>query len=193
MIAPAGGTSGSPSGRPTPPRWGTAGLVAGLAGLVSVLVAVLVFNSLVLHGRGAAAPERSSSPSRGSVVPGFDLAGEWSGEGSVTLCAGLDDCARTRSVTLTIQCAGPSCRVTPFDPRWGHPRLEVRHGSYRAAGPVPSELAPTCEGVPASSASWHLELTVLDDRLVGSYAESTLQGFNCGATSVAWDLVLDRA
>ena len=189
MIAPAGGTSGPPSGRPTPRRWGTGGLVAGLVGLVTVLV----FSSLVLHGRGAAAPERSSSPSRGSVVPGFDLAGEWSGEGSVTLCAGLDDCAQTRSVTLTIQCAGPSCRVTPFGPSWGHPRLEVRDGSYRAAGPVPSELAPTCEGVPASSASWHLELTVLDDRLVGSFAESTLQGFNCGATAVAWDLVLDRA
>lgn len=194
MIALAGGTSGSPSGRPTPPRWGTAGLVAGLAGLVTVLVAVLVFNSLVLDDRGTAAPERRSSPLRGSVVPGFDLAGEWSGEGSVTRCAGLDDCARTRSVPLTIECAGQSCRVTPFDPSWGRPRLEVRDGSYRALGPVPSELAPTCDGVPASTALWRLELGVLDDdRLVGSFAESTLQGFNCGATGVAWDLVLDRA
>ena len=96
-------------------------------------------------------------------------------------------------MTLTIECAGQSCLVTAFDPSWGHPRLEVRAGSYRAVGPVPSELAPTCDGVPASTASWHLELTVLDDRLVGGYAESTLQGFNCGATAVAWDLVLDRA
>jgi hypothetical protein len=127
------------------------------------------------------------------VVPGFDLAGEWSGEGSVARCAGLDECAPTRSVTLTIQCAGRSCRVTPFDPRWGHPPLHIRDGSYRAAGPVPAELAPTCDGVPASSALWRLELTVLDERLVGSYAESTLQGFDCGATGVAWDVVLDRA
>jgi hypothetical protein len=193
VIAPAGRTSGSPSGRPAPPRWRTAGLVAGLAGLVAVLVAALLFNSLALDGRGAAAPERSFSPLRGSVVPGFDLAGEWSGEGAVTLCAGLEHCARTRSVTLTIQCAGESCRVTPFDPSWGKPRLEVRDGSYRALGPVPSERAPTCEGVPASSASWHLDLRVLDDRLVGSFEESTLQGFNCGATAVAWNLVLDRA
>ncbi len=126
-------------------------------------------------------------------MPGFDLAGEWSGEGSVARCAGLDGCARARSVTLTIECAGQSCRVTPFDRSWGHPPLLVVDGSYRATGPVPAELAPTCEGVPASSALWQLELTVLGGRLVGSYAESTLQGFNCGATGVAWDLVLDRA
>jgi hypothetical protein len=189
VFARAGGRSG----RPAPPRWGTAGLAVGLAGLVTVLAAVLVFDSLVVDGRGTAAPERSSSPLRGSVVPGFDLAGEWSGTGSVARCAGLDECARTRSVTLTIECAGQSCLVTPFAPSWGHPPLQVRDGSYRAAGPVPAELAPTCDGVPASSASWRLELTVLDDRLVGSYAESTLQGFDCGATGAAWDLVLDRA
>jgi hypothetical protein len=193
VIAPAGRTSGSPSGRPSRPLWGPAGLVAGLAGLVAVLVAVLVFDFLVLDGRGTAAPERSSSPLRGSVVPGFDLAGEWSGDGSVARCAGLDECAQMRSVTLTIECAAQSCRVTPFDRSWGHPPLQVLDGSYRATGPVPAALAPTCEGVPASSALWRLELTVLDDRLVGSYAESTLQGFNCGATGVAWDLVLDRA
>jgi hypothetical protein len=189
VFARAGGRSG----RPAPPRWGPAGLTVGLAGLVAVLAAVLVFDSLVVDGRGTAAPERSSSPLRGSVVPGFDLAGEWSGTGSVARCAGLDECARTRSVTLTIECAGQSCLVTPFAPSWGHPPLQVRDGSYRAAGPVPAELAPTCDGVPASSASWRLELTVLDDRLVGSYAESTLQGFDCGATGAAWDLVLDRA
>jgi hypothetical protein len=189
VFARAGGRSG----RPAPPRWGTAGPAVGLAGLVTVLAAVLVFDSLVVDGRGTAAPERSSSPLRGSVVPGFDLAGEWSGTGSVARCAGLDECARTRSVTLTIECAGQSCLVTPFAPSWGHPPLQVRDGSYRAAGPVPAELAPTCDGVPASSASWRLELTVLDDRLVGSYAESTLQGFDCGATGAAWDLVLDRA
>ena len=193
MIAPAGRPPGSPSGWPTPPRWGRAGLVAGLAGLVAVLIAVLVFDLLVVDGGGTAAPQRGSSPLRGSVVPGFDLAGEWSGEGSVAGCAGLDRCARTRSVTLTIDCAGQFCRVTPFDPSWGHPPLDVVEGSYRATGPVPAGLAPTCEGVPAGSASWRLELTVLGDRLVGSYAESTLQGFNCGATGVAWDLVLHRA
>ena len=164
----------------------------GLAGLVTILVAVLVFHSLAVDGRGAAAPDQSSSPLRGSVVPWFDLAGEWSGEGSVARCAGLDECARTRLVTLPIQCAGQSCLVTPFDPLWGHPPLHIQDGSYRAAGPVPAELAPTCDGVPASSALWRLELTVLDDGLVGSYAESTLQGFDCGATGVAWDLVLNR-
>ena len=194
MIAPAGETSGSPSGRTTPPRWGTAGLVAGLAGLVAVLVAVLVFNSLVLDGSGVREhPSAVPSPLRGSVVPGFDLAGEWSGQGSVTRCAGLDDCARTRAVTLTIECAGQSCRVTPFDPSWGQPRLEVRDGVIARPARCRPSFAPTCDGVPASSALWHLELTVLDDRLVGSYAESTLQGFDCGATAVAWELVLYRA
>ncbi len=191
MIVPAGGGSGSRSGQPTPSRWGSARLVAGLAGLITLLVAVLVVHALVVDGRGAAAPERSSPPLRGSVLPGFDLTGEWSGTGSVTRCAGLD-CARTRPVTLTIDCAGQPCRVTPFDPSWGRPRLEVRDGSYRAAGPVPSERAPACDGVPAHTALWRLELTVLDGRLVGSYAESTLQSFNCGATGVAWDVVLDR-
>jgi hypothetical protein len=171
----------------------TVWLVVGLAGLVAALVAVLVFAAPVVGGRGTAAPERTASPVRGSVVPGFDLAGEWSGEASLTRCAGLDDCARTRTVTLSIDCSGQSCVDTPFDPSWGRPPLRVRDGAYRAAGPVPAARAATCDGVPASTASWRLELTVLGGRLVGSYAESTVQGFDCGGTGVAWDLVLDRA
>jgi hypothetical protein len=193
VTAPAGMSSGPPPGRPARRRPVTGWLVVGLAGLVTVLVAALVLAFSVVDGRGTAAPERNASPARGSVVPGFDLVGEWSGEASLARCAGLDDCARTRTVTLTIECSGQSCVVTPFDPGWGRPPLRVRDGAYRAAGPVPAELAPTCDGVPASTALWRLELTVLGGRLVGSYAESTVQGFDCGGTGVAWDLVLDRA
>jgi hypothetical protein len=171
----------------------TVWLVVGLAGLVAALVAVLVFAALVAGGRGTAAPERTASPVRGSVVPGFDLAGEWSGEASLTRCAGLDDCARTRTVTVSFDCSGQSCVVTPFDPSWGRPPLRVRDGAYRAAGPVPAARAATCDGVPASTASWRLELTVLGGRLVGSSAESTVQGIDGGGTGVAWDMVLDRA
>jgi hypothetical protein len=65
-------------------------------------------------------------------------------------------------------------------------------GSYRAAGPVPPDVAPTCGGVPTRSALWRLELTIQDERLGGSYAESTVQGFDCGATGVAWEVSLDR-
>ncbi|MEU2349575.1 hypothetical protein [Modestobacter sp. NPDC049651] len=177
-------------------RWVVAGVVLALAGLVAVVL-VVVLVAVVPDARDVdrrgAARERTSAPPRGTVVPGFDLAGEWTGAGVLARCAGLDDCARTRPVTLTIECAGQACLVTPFGPRWGRPPLRVRDGSYQAAGPVPADLAPTCDGVPASSALWRLELTVRGDRLVGTYAESTLQGFDCGATGVAWDLVLDRS
>jgi hypothetical protein len=57
---------------------------------------------------------------------------------------------------------------------------------------VPAKLAPTCGGVPTRSALWRLELTVQDGRLGGSYAESTVQGFDCGATGVAWQVTLHR-
>ena len=39
---------------------------------------------------------------------------------------------------------------------------------------------------------WRLELTLQGGRLVGSYTESTVQSFDCGATGLAWDLVLER-
>ena len=31
-----------------------------------------------------------------------------------------------------------------------------------------------------------------DGRLLAGYAESTVQGFDCGATGIAWDVVLER-
>jgi hypothetical protein len=123
-----------------------------------------------------------------------DLAGVWSGEGSLTHCAGFEDdgCPGTLSVTLTIDCSKKRCAVTPFDRSYGSPPLRFEDGTYRAAGPVPEDVAPTCGGVPTRSALWRLELTVRDGRLSGSYAESTVQGFNCGATGVAWQVTLDR-
>ena len=37
-----------------------------------------------------------------------------------------------------------------------------------------------------------VELTVQDGRLGGGYEESTVQGFDCGATGVSWRVVLER-
>jgi hypothetical protein len=172
-----------------PPRWATVWLPLALAGLVAVL-AVAYF----LVDRDEADPRATSAPASGSVVPSADLAGEWSGEGVLARCAGFDEgCSRTRSVTLTVDCAGQRCVVTPGDGSYGSPPLEVQDGSHRAVGPVPTDRAPTCGGTPAASALWRLDLTVLDGRLVGSYAESTQQSFDCGATGVAWTVTLDRS
>jgi hypothetical protein len=57
---------------------------------------------------------------------------------------------------------------------------------------VRAEVAPSCVGERSSSARWRLDVVVVDGRLVGSYSESTGQNLNCGATSVAWHVTLDR-
>jgi hypothetical protein len=177
-----------PSGRP--PRWATVGLPLALAALVAVAVAVV----LVLDGGRDPGPRPSTSVAAGTEVPSSELEGEWSGEGALTRCAGYEDdgCPRTLSITLSIDCSGDPCTVTPFESTYGTPPLRFEDGRYRAAGPVPPELAPTCGGVPTRSALWRLELTVVGGRLGGTYEESTLQGFDCGATGVEWDVALDR-
>ena len=74
--------------------------------------------------------------------------GEWSGQGTATRCAGFDRCDGTRTVTLTIDCSGKRCQVTPFDAGYGSPPLRFQDGRYRAAGPVPADVAPRCGGRP---------------------------------------------
>jgi hypothetical protein len=162
-----------------------------LAGLVAVVVAAC----LVVDARRSPDTRPSTTVSAGTAVPASDLEGEWSGEGALTRCAGYEDdgCPRALAVTLTIDCADDPCTVTPFDRSYGDPPLRFEDGRYRAAGPVPPELAPSCGGVPTRSALWRLELSVVEGRLGGSYAESTVQGFDCGATGVAWDVALDRS
>ena len=168
-----------------PARWATRWLPLALTGVVVVLVAAY----LLVDGRRGADPGPA-----GGVATSSELSGEWSGEGALTDCAGFDDedCSGTLPIALTIDCAGKRCEVTPFDRSYGSPPLRLADGRYRAAGPLPPEVAPTCDGVPTHSALWRLELTVVAGRLVGSYRESTLQGFDCGATALAWDLVLER-
>jgi hypothetical protein len=172
-----------------PPRWATVGLPLVLAGLIAVCAVGYV---LVDRERAADLPA-AGAPASGSVVPPAELAGEWAGEGVLARCVGFDaGCSRTRSVTLTIDCTGQRCVVTPGDGSYGRPPLEVEDGSHRAVGPVPADRAPTCGGSPTASAAWQLDLTVLAGRLVGSYAETTIQSFDCGATGVAWHITLDR-
>jgi hypothetical protein len=160
---------------------------------LAALVAVVVAAYLVADGRRSPEPP-PSTPSAGSPVPSSELRGAWSGEGTLTRCAGFDDegCARTLPIALTIDCSQKLCSVIPFDRSYGSPPLRFEDGWYRAAGPLPADVAPTCGGVPTASALWRLELTVQDGRLSGSYAESTVQGFDCGATGLAWEVVLDR-
>jgi hypothetical protein len=124
-----------------------------------------------------------------------DLAGKWSGDGAVTRCAGLDaeDCAGTRSVTLTIDCSRKPCVVTPFDRSYGSPPLDLEGGAYGAVGPLPTSAAPTCDGGLTSSGRWELEFRLEDGHLTGTYQESTIQGFDCGATSVGWAITLAHA
>jgi hypothetical protein len=172
-----------------PPRLAAVGLPAALACLIAVVVAAY----LVVDGRRSPDTQPSISSSAGSPVPSSELEGEWSGEGSLTRCAGFDEgCPGTLSVTLIIDCSKKLCAVTPFDRSYGSPPLRFGDGSYRAAGPVPADAAPTCGGAPTHSALWRLVLIVRDGRLSGSYAESTVQGFDCGATGVAWEFTLDR-
>jgi hypothetical protein len=173
-----------------PRRWATLWLPLVLIGVVVVAVA----GYLAVGGRqdpvtGSGTPTADDSPATSS-----DLEGEWSGEGAVTRCAGLGDstCRGTRTVTLAIDCSGKRCEVTPFDRDYGRPPLRFADGGYRAAGPLPAAVAPTCGGSPTSTAQWHLDLALRDGRLTGTYSESTVQSFDCGATGVAWELVLER-
>jgi hypothetical protein len=159
-------------------RWVAVGLA--LAGL-----AVVAF--LVVGQR----PDDGALPS-GRAASSDQLTGEWSGQGMATRCAGFDRCAGTREVTLIIDCSGQRCRVVPFDREYGRPPLRFAGGHYRAVGPLPPGAAPTCGGAPTSTAQWRLDLAARGGRLVGSYSESTVQSFDCGATGVAWDVVLER-
>ncbi|MFL6097017.1 MAG: hypothetical protein ACJ71Y_16315, partial [Blastococcus sp.] len=163
-------------------------LLLALAGLG----VVLVVGSLVVDRRESPDRQPSSPPSAGRPVSSSELQGEWSGRGTATQCAGFDRCDGARTITLTIDCSGKRCEVTAFDPSYGRPPLHFADGHYRAVGPLPAAVAPTCGGAPTSTAAWRLDVTVQDGRLTGSYAESTVQSFDCGATGVAWDVVLDR-
>jgi hypothetical protein len=162
---------------------------------VALAAVVLVAAALLVVGGRESPRTGPTPPSNGSPVPSSDLEGEWSGEGSLTRCAGFDDedCSGTRTITLAIDCSGERCAVIPFDRDYGSPPLRFEDGTYRAAGPVPPEAAPTCGGVPTRSALWRLELVAGGGRLGGIYAESTIQGFDCGATGVAWEVVLERS
>jgi hypothetical protein len=163
-------------------RWTVVALA--LAGLVAVVVYLVV-------GRHPDNRSGIATPA-GRPATATELAGEWSGRGKATRCAGFDRCEGSREVSLTIDCSGKRCTVVPFGTGYGSPPLRFAGGRYRAAGPLPPAAAPTCGGAPTSTARWQLDLAVRDGRLVGSYAESTVQSFDCGATGVAWDVVLDR-
>jgi hypothetical protein len=190
---PMGRPPGAPPSRPSsdrPALWKTVRLpVTALAALVAVVVAAHLADT-----RRSAETLPGGAPSTGSAAPSSALEGEWSGEATLTDCAGFadDGCPAARSVTLTIDCSGQPCVVTPFDRRYGRPPLRFEDGGYGAAGPVPKQVAPTCDGTPTSSAVWRLDLTVQDGRLLGSYAESTIQGFDCGATWLRWLITFDR-
>jgi hypothetical protein len=152
------------------------------------LAAVVVYLVIGQHPDGG---PRIATPD-GHPATVTELMGDWSGQGKATRCAGFDRCEGTRAVTLTIDCSGKRCDVVPFAPGYGSPPLRFAGGRYRATGPLPPGAAPTCGGAPTSTARWQLDLAVRKGRLVGSYAESTVQSFDCGATGVAWDVVLDR-
>ncbi|NYJ05014.1 hypothetical protein [Petropleomorpha daqingensis] len=175
-----------PSSRARP--WVLAGLVLALAAVVAVVVAALV----VPDDRPDAVPQPSATASTGAAIPRSELAGQWSGEGTLTDCAGFDEgCPRTLTLTLMISCPQDPCTVTPVERGEGHPPLRFQDGRYRAAGPVRADVGPTCTGNPTSGL-WHLDLAEQDGRLVGRYSESTVQSFDCGATSVAWDVTFAR-
>lgn len=167
------------------PRWATVGLPLVLAALV--LLSVIGYLVIGAPSRDPVPPATERDPASSDA-----LTGEWSGEGTVTQCAGFGRCAGTRQVTLTIDCSGKRCAVVPFDATYGRPPLRFADGRYRAVGPLPPGVAPTCGGTPTSTAQWRLELALRDGQLRGTYAESTVQSFDCGATGVTWDVVLYR-
>ena len=181
--------SSPPPAPARPRRWKVVWVPLALVVLATVVLAAY----LVAGDRGGArAP--AGIPSTGGEVPSSELEGTWSGEATQTDCAGFDDekCSGSRTITLTIDCAPVVCVVTPLDGRYGTPPLRFRDGRYRAAGPLPPEVAPTCGGAPTLSALWQLELVAGGGRLGGTYQESTIQGFDCGATFLAWEVVLER-
>ncbi len=188
-----------PRGAPAPPpprvrrrpRWVILWLPVVAAALVAFGVAVLV----AVEGRGNPPTRLDTAPPMGSPVPSSELEGRWTGEGAVTWCAGYDDedCSGTRSIALTIDCSGKRCAVMPFDREYGSPPLRYEGGTYRAAGPVSPDAAPTCGGVPTHTALWRLELALYGGRLSGSYTEATVQSFDCGATGVTWEVALERS
>jgi hypothetical protein len=188
---PMGRPPVAPWPRPSSRRWATAGLGAALAASVAVVVA----GHPGVDPRRSADTLPSTTRSTGSAVPSSALEGTWSGRGSLTDCAGFagEGCPAARSITLTIDCSEQSCVVTPFDPSYGRPPLSFEDGSYRAAGPVPAKVAPTCGGTPTSTVLWRLDLAVKGGRLQGSYAESTVQGFDCGATHLRWEVTFHPA
>ena len=187
MSDPYGGGAGT---RSRTPRWAIIGFPLAFVALIGLVVAV---HAVVGDGLTADLLP-GTSQTTGSEVPSSALAGEWTGEGRLTDCAGFEDegCPAVRTVILTIDCSERLCVVTPFDRSYGRPPLRFEEGSYRAAGPVPSEIAPTCGGQPTSTALWRLEVAVVDGRLQGSYSESTVQSFDCGATWLRWAIALDR-
>ncbi|WP_369133003.1 hypothetical protein [Modestobacter sp. I12A-02662] len=160
--------------------------MAALAGILAVVVAAVV------DDRPRTLSRPIPAPAAGPALPPSELAGRWSGTGSLTDCAGFDDCPRTPSLTLAISCPGESCTVTAVGRGAGSPPLRFEAGRYRAAGPVRAEVAPACVGAPSTSAMWRLDLVVSGGRLVGSYEQSTGQSLNCGATSVEWSVTLAR-
>ncbi|WP_324277200.1 hypothetical protein [Blastococcus brunescens] len=186
--APREGTGASaPAG--STPRWVTVGLPA-----LALVVAFGVAGVVLADGSPVPGVPTGGVPSMSAPAPPSELEGEWVGKATPTRCAGFDDeaCSGTRSITLTVECSGNRCAVTPFAPRYGSPPLQFVDGVHRASGPVPADAAPTCGGAPTSSALWRLELVVRDGRLGGSYQESTVQGFDCGATGVEWQVLFDR-
>jgi hypothetical protein len=173
------------------PRWAIIGFPLAFVVLIGLVVAV----HAVVDDGSPADLLASTSRSTGGTGPSSALAGEWSGEATLTDCAGFENegCPAVRTVTLTIDCSEQPCAVTPFDRSYGRPPLRLEEGRYRAAGPVPAEVAPTCGGHPTSTALWRLEIAAVDGRLAGSYAESTVQSFDCGATWLRWEFALDRS
>ncbi|MGY1804557.1 hypothetical protein ACI78T_14855 [Blastococcus sp. SYSU D00922] len=172
------------------PRWRTLWLPLGVVAVVVLaFAALLVVDRGERGGTGAVAPATMTGP-----VADAELAGEWTGGGTLQRCAGFsdEDCSGTRAFRLSIECPAGGCVVTPFDSSYGSPPLHFEDGVYRAVGPLPPDVAPRCGGSPTRSAQWRVELVVADGRLTGSYAESTIQGFDCGATGVAWQVALDR-
>lgn len=172
----------------TTPRWSTVWLPVALIALVAVVVATGLVVRAVQRG-----DQRPGTPqATGVAVAPSGLAGEWSGIGTLTDCAGFEDCAAVRSIVLRIDCSTEPCVVTPFDRGYGRSPLRFADGRYRAAGPVPPEGAPTCGGTPTRSALWRLDVVATDGQLQGSYAEATVQGFDCGATWLRWAVTLER-
>jgi hypothetical protein len=101
---PAASPPRPPSG--PPPLRVIVGLPVALAGLVAVVVA-----AYLVGDRQGPGTQPSPTPSTANARSLSELEGEWSGEGSLTHCAGFDDegCPGTLPVTLTIDCSKKRC------------------------------------------------------------------------------------